>query len=155
MRNSFNHFFAGFFIMTFFACASTRASQEKVNFTGHIFEHRLNSMPMVDKPRSKGSPLKTMIYVYEPTLIRQMEDQMIPGPTVSKINSKLIDSAYTDNLGAYKMYLKPGKYSVFVRYESGYYVPYLSGSDWASIIEIKTGVPTVLDIDVRANSSYE
>ena len=95
------------------------------------------------------------IYIYEPTKLNQIEDGLMPGPIVSKINSILVDSVHSDNTGAFSLYLKPGKYSVFVKYENGYYVPFYAGKDLVSIIETKQNEKTILDIEVKVNSSYE
>jgi hypothetical protein len=112
-------------------------------------------MPMIDKPNSKGAALETVLYIFEPTSIRQIEAGLQQGQFVSKINAKLLDSVHSDKLGAYSLYLKPGKYSVFVKYENGYYVPFYSGKEGVSIFETKQNEITELDITVKANSSFE
>jgi hypothetical protein len=115
---------------------------------GHVYEQKLNAMPMVDKPSSKGSPFSTMIYIYEPTKINQIEGGMPPSPIVSKMNSRLVDSVRSDKTGAFLMYLKPGKYSLFIKYENGYYIPFFAGKDWVSIIEVKPNEITTMDFIV-------
>jgi hypothetical protein len=155
MRNCLGLYIVGCMLVLTISCNRIPASSIKSNFTGHIYDQKFNNMPMTDRPTAKGSPLATTIYIYEPTLINQMEGGLVPGPIVSKINSILIDSVHTDKMGAYSMYLKPGKYSVFVKYEKGYYVPFYAGKDWASIFETKQNEITTLDIVVKANSSYE
>lgn len=142
------------FVLTI-SCGSLSQVSIKSSFSGHVYEQKFNNMPMKDKPNSKGSPLQTTVYIYEPTNILQIEDGLIPGPVVSKINSKLVDSIQSDHTGAFLFYLKPGKYSVFVKYGKGYYVPFYSGKDWVSIIETKQNENTLLDISVKFNSSYE
>ena len=141
--------------LTFFACLSTSKSHRISNFTGHIYEHKYNGMPMVDKPSSKGTPLKTMVYVYAPTNIYQIEDGLHLGTIITKINTSIIDSVQTDENGAYSLYLKPGKYSVFVKYENGYYVPFYAGKEAVSLIEISPKQPTILDVNVRASSNFQ
>jgi hypothetical protein len=137
------------------SCARLPKGIVASNFSGHIYEQKFNNMPMMDKAKSKGRPIISTLYIYEPTRLNQIVDGLVPGPIVSKINSILIDSVSSDNTGAFSMYLKPGKYSVFVKYENGYYVPFYSGKDWASIIETKPNEKTELDIQVKVNSSYE
>jgi hypothetical protein len=145
---------ASLFLLTI-SCARLPKSSSESNFSGHIYEQKFNNMPMSDKTKSKGIPIVSTLYIYEPTRLNQIVDGLVPGPIVSKINSILVDSVSSDNSGAFSMYLKPGKYSVFVKYENGYYVPFYSGKDWASIIETKPNEKTELDIQVKANSSYE
>jgi hypothetical protein len=117
---------------------------------GQVYEQKYNSMPMVDKPSSKGSPLSTMIYIYEPTRMDQIEGGMPGSPIVSRMNSKFVDSVHSDKTGAFLMYLKPGKYSVFIKYEGGYYVPFYAGKDWAAIIEVKPNEITTMDFVVSS-----
>ncbi len=149
MGTRINQFIIGCIILTFFACANTRASQEKANFTGHIFEHRFNSMPMVDKPSSKGVPLSTTLYIYEPTRTNQIDDNLSGSPIVSEIKSRFVDSVHSDQTGKFRMYIKPGKYSVFIKYKNGYYIPYYSGIEWVSIIQINPNSLNTIDLDIR------
>lgn len=149
------HIFVGCLMLTIFSCANRKTSQLKDNFIGHVYEHKFNNMPMVDKPSSKGSPLSTMIYFYEPTKTNQVQAGIVPGTVVNKIDTKLVDSVKSDSKGAFSKYLQPGKYSVFIKYENGYYIPFYAGKDWLSIIEVKQNGYTTMDFDVRAFESVE
>ncbi len=144
-----NQFITVCIILTFFACSSTRIGHEKDNFTGHIYEHKYNGMPMVDKPSSKGVPVMTTLYIYEPTRINQIDDNLTGSPIVSEIKSKLVDSVHSDQTGEFRMYIKPGKYSVFIKYKKGYYIPYYSGIDWLSIIQVKPNELNTSNFDIR------
>ena len=137
------------------SCVRLPQSRLTSNFIGHVYEQKFNNMPMIDKAKSKGRPLATTLYIYEPTTINQLEYGLIPGQLVSKINSIFVDSVHSNNTGTFSLYLKPGKYSVFVKYENGFYIPFYSGKDWVSIIETKQKGKTELDIEVKLNSSYE
>ncbi len=150
-----NHIMAGCILLIIFSCANRRMSKLKFNFSGFVYEHKFNNMPMLDKPSSKGSPFTTTLYIYEPTKTDQVQAGIVPGPMVSKINTKLVDSVKSDNKGAFSMYLQPGKYSVFIKYENGYYIPFYAGKDWLSIIEVKQNEFTTMDFDVRAFESVE
>jgi hypothetical protein len=130
-------------------------SSFKDNFSGFVYEHKFNNMPMLDKPSSKGSPFMTTLYIYEPTKTNEVQSGIVAGPVVSKINTKLVDSVKSDSKGAFSKYLQPGKYSVFIKYENGYYIPFYAGKDWLSIIEVKQNGYTTMDFDVRAFESVE
>jgi hypothetical protein len=155
MRNTAGLGIIGFLSMLVASCISLPLISIKSNFKGHIYEQKFNNMPMIDRLKSKGSPFETTLYIYEPTTINQIEEAVNPGPIITKIHSKLIDSVITDKEGGYSLYLKPGKYSVFVKYGNGYYVPYYAGKDWVSIIETKQNEITTLDILLKVNTSYE
>ena len=139
------------------ACASIPKSNSLPNFIGHVYERKFNNMPMSDKPSSKGSPLSTLVYVYEATSLNQLnEGAALPASSlVSSIQSTVIDSAISDESGAFHFNLKPGKYSVFVKYNSSYYIPFFSGTNWASIMEIKANEVNKMDIVVNGIASVE
>ena len=142
-------------ISSVIACAGLKMNREKKNFMGHIFEQKYNAMPEAGITSKKGTPVSTFLYFYEPTTIHQIEDEMMGGSTFKKINSRLVDSVHSDKLGAFKIYLKPGKYSVFIKYENGYYIPFFSGSNWVSIIEVKANEVNNSDFNIRAANSFE
>ncbi len=127
----------------------------KVNFKGQVKEQKNNAMPLKGGTVSKGLGFKTIVYVYAPTTVPEIDDNKTLGPITTKIRTQLIDSVQTDNLGYFKMHLQPGKYSVFVKYENGYYIPFFSGTNWVSLIEIKAGAVTNLDINISSPRSYE
>jgi hypothetical protein len=155
MTIKLNHILVGCILLIIFSCANRRMSPLKDNFSGFVYEHKFNNMPMLDKPSSKGSPLMTTLYIYEPTKTNEVQAGMVPGPLVSKINTKLLDSVKSDSKGAFSKYLQPGKYSVFIKYENGYYIPFYAGKDWVSIIEVKQNEVTTMDFDVRGTESVQ
>lgn len=148
MKNWVSSSFLGLILLLGISCAGVPKSSANLNFIGHVYEQKWNAMPMVDKPSSKGSPFSTMIYLYEPTKIDQIEGGMPGSPIVSRMNSRLVDSVRSDKTGAFLMYLKPGKYSLFIKYENGYYIPFFAGKDWVSIIEVKPNEITTMDFIV-------
>jgi len=97
----------------------------------------------------------TTLYIYEPTKTDQVQAGIVAGPMVYKINSKLVDSVKSDSKGAFSKYLQPGKYSVFIKYENGYYIPFYAGKDWVSIIEVKQNEVTTMNFDVRGTESVQ
>jgi hypothetical protein len=92
----------------------------------------------------------TTLYIYEPTKINQIDEGVITGPMVSKITSQLVDSVASDNKGAFQKYVKPGKYTVMIKYKNGFFIPYFSGVDWVSLIEIKSNEINNIDFKVSA-----
>jgi hypothetical protein len=155
MQQKLSYLFIALSMITLIGCRSHRISKVSPNFQGVIREHKFNNMPMVDMPSSKGSPLMTTLYIYEPTKTDQIVDGMLGAPTVAKINSRFMDSVRSDKAGAFNLYLKPGKYSVFIKYENGYYIPFYSGKDWVSLIEVKPNEITTMDFDVKGSLSVE
>lgn len=142
-----------FLILLMMACVATKQHSLKSNLIGHIAEFKYNSMPLKGKSVGKGMPLRTTLYIYDPTGMEQVDS--LTGPYCKKINTKLIATVESDSLGTFKTHLNPGKYSVFVKYEGAYYIPYFSGSSWISIFEIKANELTNLDINVHSELSIQ
>ena len=155
MENFLKFMLKAFLICSVIACGGLKMNRRNNNLVGHVFESKFNSMPEAGAKIKKGTPVSTFLYFYEPTTIKQIEDGMMGGSTVKNINTRLIDSVQSDKLGAFKIYLKPGKYSVFIKYENGYYIPFFSGSNWVSIIEVKAHGVNNLDFNIRSANSFE
>jgi hypothetical protein len=147
----------GLVFMLCTSCASIQKASPVPNFVGHVYERKFNNMPMSDKPSSKGSPLGTTVYVYEATSLNQLNGGAFlhQQSLASSIQSNAVDSVISDQLGAFQFNLKPGKYSVFVKYNSNYYIPFFSGVNWVSIIEIKANEVNKMDIVVNGSESVE
>lgn len=142
----------GFVLFVFISCTSVQKSHMNPNLKGRVLENKYNSMPQIGKPTNTGSPLSTMIYIYEPTKVEQLTN--FSGSFCDSITSQFVKSFSSDSLGYYQAKLKPGKYSVFVKYEKAYYIPYFSGANWAALFEIKEKETTELIIYINglANS---
>ncbi len=144
-----------FFCLLLGGCAAVKdhASKKTIEgIRGYIFEQQGSAMPLKGKTSSKGVAISTIIYVFEPTQINQVEG--LNGPICSKVNTRLLDSATSDREGNYFMALKPGKYTLLVKYESGYFVPFFSGMNELAIIQIQPNRVSDLDIIVNAKASY-
>jgi hypothetical protein len=141
--------------LQFNGCISLSSQVKRVpteGVKGQVFEKKGNLMPMKGQKTTKGAILNTVVYVFEPTTLLKVEG--LNGQICTKINSALVDSAMTDKDGKYIIGLKPGKYSLFVKYGQGFFVPYFSGTNELSIIEILPKTFSELDIIVNAKASY-
>lgn len=140
-------------IFALMACRSQRITGFEDNFKGIILEEKFNSMPMVDRPSSKGAPLCTSLYIYKRTNLRQLDS--LNGHFCSRIQGELVTTIQSQKDGRYHTYLEPGIYSVFVKYENAYYIPYFSGTQWTALFEIKKDGPTDLEIIVRGSTNIQ
>ncbi len=64
----------------------------------------------------QGVPLE--IFVYELTSPQDVESA---GNTIKRINSRLVQQAFSRPDGAFKIKVPPGQYSVFVRYKNDFF----------------------------------
>ncbi len=143
------------FCIPIYGCISL-SSQTKLTalqgVQGQVFQQKGNSMPMKGQKTSKGTFLHTMVYIFEPTSLLKVEG--LNGQICTKVNTVLVDSTMTDIDGKYKIALKSGKYSIMVKFGQGFFVPYFSGTQDLSIIEILPKTISQLDIIVNVNASY-
>lgn len=130
-----------------FSCKSQQIVQDKPNFIGSIYEQKFNSMPGNGRGSGKGTPMATSLHIYKATQLNQLDS--LTGSFCSRINGDSITTIQSNSMGQFNARLKPGKYSVFVRAENAYYIPFFSGTAWTALFEIKADTPTNLDIIVR------
>jgi hypothetical protein len=122
------------------------------SIAGQVFEQVGNFMPSKGKPASKGRPLMTKVFIYQPVQMAQLENQN--GAYCDRIKGLLIKSTLSDSTGHYHFDLKPGKYSIVVAYDHGFFIPYFSGTDGVAYIQLEKGKPQILNITINQKASY-
>jgi len=135
---------------------STIKKQSKVQFAqgiqGQVFEQKGNQMPQKGKPFSKGVGYATQLYVFEPTSMQSASQ--ISGNLFSMPSTQLIGTFTTDSLGRFKCKLKPGRYSIFVGYQNGYYAASFNQRNELGIVQVSAGTITPIEVIITANASY-
>lgn len=119
---------------------------------GQVFEKKGNSMPLMGKPFSKGKGYPTRVYVFEPTAIQQTK--VLENGLYQKPSSALIGTYETDSLGHFKINLAPGRYSILVGYQDGYFVPYWNQLNELGIVQVVAGKFHPLEVVINIHASY-
>ena len=119
---------------------------------GQVFEQKGNLMPQVGKLVSKGVGYATQLYVFEPTSIQTA--RQISGSIFSLPSTKLIGAFATDSLGHFKVNLAPGRYSIFVGYENGYYANSFNQLNELGIVQVSAGNFVAMEVIISAKASY-
>jgi len=119
---------------------------------GQIFEQKGNQMPQKGKTFSKGIGYATQLYVFEPTSMQSATQ--ISGSIFRQPSTQLIGTFTTDSLGRFKCNLKPGRYSIFVRYENGYYATSFNQRNELGIVQVLVGTFAPIEVIVSAKASY-
>ena len=119
---------------------------------GQIFEQKGNQMPQKGKTFSKGIGYATQLYVFEPTNIQSATQ--ISGNIFRQPSTQLIGSYATDGLGYFKVNLAPGRYSIFVGYEGGYYAASFNQRNELGIVQVSAGTFTPIEVIISAKASY-
>ena len=119
---------------------------------GQVFEQKGNQMPQKGKPFSKGVGYATKLYVFEPTNIQSAGQ--ISGNIFNLPSTKLLGSFTTDSLGHFKVNLAPGRYSIFVGYEKGYYATSFNQLNEIGIVQVVAGTFVPMYVIISAKASY-
>ena len=119
---------------------------------GQVFEQKGNQMPQKGKPFSKGVGYATQLYVFEPTNIQSAGQ--ISGNIFNLPSTKLLGSFTTDSLGHFKVNLAPGRYSIFVGYEKGYYATSFNQLNEIGIVQVVAGTFVPMEVIISAKASY-
>ena len=79
---------------------------------GYVRLVKGNQMPSPDRIISQPAGIKTSLYIFELTNVSQVVSQ---GAFYTSVSSKLIKEVKTNDEGYFKVKLKPGIYSLFVK----------------------------------------
>lgn len=153
MGNSLKYSILVLLVLLSVGCAQSRITHQQGALQGYVTAYMHDNLPI--KEGHKGVGFSTTLYIYAPTLVSQVDNAQLASQKAVNIQSKLIDSVTSNNKGFFTKWLAPGKYSIFIKWEDAYYIPYFSGSQWLSLFEIKPGEQTSLDLKLIGEKSYQ
>lgn len=131
-------------ILGLFSCAGIR---------GHVLVESGNRMPDPDNPVSSPTGIKTKLYIYELTNINQVSRQGMSA-FYTQVPTRLIKEIETDEDGSFKVKLKPGRYSLFVKKDQLFYSSVFDGQNNIHPVEVKKGKMTEEVFKVNYNAVY-
>ena len=119
---------------------------------GHVLIENNTAMPLKGSAKQKGSPIATMVYIYEAVNMHQLIGQ--EGNYAKGIKARLIKQVRSNNTGKFKIRLAPGKYSIVLGYQEGVYIPYFSGNTGVAFVEVLKHQYQEIDLSIIASSIY-
>ena len=119
---------------------------------GHVLIENNTAMPLKGSAKQKGSPIATMVYIYEAANVNQLIGQ--EGNYAKGIKARLIKQVRSSNTGKFKISLAPGKYSIVLGYQEGVYIPYFSGNTGVAFVEVLKHQYQEIDLSIIASSIY-
>jgi hypothetical protein len=119
---------------------------------GHVLLENNTAMPLKGSAKQKGSPIATMVYIYEAANANQLIGQ--EGNYAKGIEARLIKQVRSNNDGKFKLRLAPGKYTIVLGYQEGIYIPYFSGNNGLAFIEVLKHQFQEIDLSIIASSIY-
>lgn len=114
------------------------ANCHRSGIKGHVYLVRGNQMPSPDRPQAAPSGLKTTLYVYRLTNINEVDRDGVSA-FYKKISTELVKEVRTDSKGSFKVKLKPGIYSLFVKKGDLFYSNLFDEKNNIYPVEVKPG----------------
>ena len=75
-------------------------------------------------------------------------------PSYTAIKTKLVKTAESDDKGKFKVKLKPGKYSLFIKTEKGYYSNSFDGQNNINPVEVIKKKMSKVELRFDQNATY-
>lgn len=133
-------------------CAPAKLVSGQEGVFGVVSEVRGNMMPGPGRTLPPPAPIQTTVFAYEATTTEQVDGG--PGPLYTAIRTKLVDSVVTDDKGAFKLPLPPGRYSFFVRVDGKYFANLFDDKNMINAVTVAAEKYTELNITVNDKAHY-
>ncbi len=111
----------------------------------------INDAPDVNRKKLKGEPVEREVHIYKLTT---MDEATSEGPFFKNIRTKLIETVQSNEEGQFIVSLPAGRYSVFVKEESGLFANLFDGEGYINPVEVKEGEITPIKIEVNYKAAY-
>lgn len=110
-----------------------------------------NQMPSPGEPRPAPKGIKTTVYIYELTNTGQVTKS---GAFYSAISTKPVKQVETADDGSFKVKLKPGQYSLFVKKGALFYSNIFDAENNIHPVTVAKGVMTEEEFRVDYDAAY-
>lgn len=123
--------------------------------SGQVLWLEGNFMPTIDagsnRKRNQGEPVAREIHIHELT---NVGDVVQDGLFYSQINSKLIETVQSDEEGHFQVQLSPGRYSLFVKEEKGFFANIFDIDNNINPVEVKEDEITEITVKINYKAAY-
>lgn len=145
-----------FFLLTSFFLTSSFVPAEKScrqGLEGYVYLITGNQMPSPDMPLPKPKGLQTTLYIYKLTSLADVSRQ--GGSAFYKnISTELVKTVSTRKNGHFKVKLKPGIYSLFIKKDDLFYSSMFDEKNNIFPVEVKAGKMTNVVFNAHYKATY-
>lgn len=120
---------------------------------GHVYKVTGNRMPSPDEPLPKPQGMKTTLYIYQLTNINDVI-RSGQSPFYTSISTPLVKEVETNEKGYFKVKLKPGRYSLFVKKDNLFFSSMFDEKNNIHPVEVKAGSMTDVVFNVNYDATY-
>lgn len=124
--------------------------QNGAGITGYVRVFKGNQMPMHGQARSTGSGRQCEVYVFSAIPVSKASGT---SPLFSKINGRLITTVKTDSTGHYTVHVPPGKYSLFIKQDKGFFSNEIDDG-YLTPVDVHANQLAVKNINVTLQSTF-
>ena len=110
-------------------------------------------MPSPDAPVSRPKSISTTVFVYEPTNITQVTND-VNSNLYTSISTRMVASVKTDSAGAFILALPVGSYSIFVKQEKGFYANLFDTNNNIALFTVEEDKLTTVKLTVSSKAVY-
>ncbi|MCX6297616.1 MAG: carboxypeptidase regulatory-like domain-containing protein [Bacteroidetes bacterium] len=146
-----------FFITAMVSCCfivkPLQISAVNQGISGFVTELKGNQMPMKGADSMPPKGLAAIIYVYEQTNLSQVTKSNKTG-IYTAIQTKRLATIQTDSVGAFRIALPVGKYSLFIKSGESYFANDFNQFNNICLIEVEAQKWTTARIVLNSAASY-
>lgn len=113
----------------------------RAGIKGHVYLETGNRMPTIGEPSPEPIGIKTILYIYELTNINDVQREG-QSAFYHSVNTALVKEVETDDKGFFRVKLKPGNYSLFVKKGDRFYSSQFDEKNNIHPVEVKPGKMT-------------
>jgi len=143
--------FAIFFLTTGKIIA--QSSNLKQGISGFVYRISGNQMPSPNRPAAKPNGIKTTLFIYEVTNIKDVARKEM-SPFYYSINKKLIATIHSDSTGHFNIQLPIGLYSVFTKVNRLFYANTFDEKNNIAPVKVEKEKISAINIKVDAGAVY-
>ena len=124
--------------------------QNSEGITGYVHVLKGNQMPMHGKAESAGRGTRCEVYIFPAVPV---SNAVGTSPLFSKISARLIAKVKTDSAGHYTVHVPPGRYSLFVKEDKGFFSNEIDDG-YFTPVNVQANQLTVKNINVTPQSTF-
>ena len=138
------------------SCKSLRISNEKQGIIGEVRWVEGNMMPAIGDStmgaRLQGIPVQRELYIFK--AVNREDVVSSEGAFFKLVHGELVTRLKTDRDGAFKVFLMPGKYSVFTMENDGYFANIFDGENDINPVTVQPNSFTEVKMLVNYRAFY-
>lgn len=150
-------FLVFFYAAVICACSPQKGTSSDSNIkqgiSGYVREVAGNQMPSPDRKPVEPKAVKTTVYVFELTNIKDIQ-RIGTSPFYKTIRTKMVKTIETNDKGYFTADLPTGNYSVFTKVDGNYYANSFDANNNINPVLVLANHMSEVNITISAKAAY-